>query len=829
MDEITNDVEVKEAQSGRFNTLMAVMIAIVTVLGALVAWRSSVAATEAGNEDDAGIIAALNAQESSTIGNNISNNNRTNFLSYWTNKQLILEMVKDGTLENIPGDKRDAISRSVTEASDLATANKGFFAARYLNPDDTYNIGRENGETLAAAAEKKDLNSQAHFDAANVWRDKSLLLVGALFILAISLWLFAAAETIDYRVEYVLAAGGFAFLLLGIGTSLAVENGVAIADLAFVTYVTAAVLIGLVALGCVIVTLALRSKSTDVESSDHDPGESRGETRFKQAATFAIATLALLGAGAAYLQTDAGFRGDASIRRAQLLAAESLGVQSTGEANVNYQWGGAAKTYEELSVLANSASEAGDTAAQKRYLAIQSGVTGMSDLLKAPYFNPEVDSGPNISAYQADGYVARAATLSEASTLAGDLENAWEAKSNAYVIHLTLLATALALLGLALTLAGRTRPLFVGVGSLISVVAIVWMGLTLAQPIKEVPQTAIDAYGRGIGAAYHEDYKGAVAAFDESLTLAPGYASALYERAGAYSSQGELEKAVADYRAAQSAGRDDATVAQELGQTYYLLGDFDAALASFKTAMERDPKRVTVQLDIATTLLAAGKLPEARAAYQSSRDGISAAVAESRSQGKEPPPSLWYYLDTGADDLEGLFYQVSGEPREWTSAPPREKIAASDEVLAEVEKQFVALKDLTVALEYTGKPPAGTLTAQISDFRFGTLAEDGSYAVSATYPSETKDIYTLYHYDGMQDGRQVVWKVFIDGVEYPEYRTVMTWEGGVSGDTARALTDDFAFSASYSFAPGEYTVEMYVDGHMAQRDSFKVEAPKAIQ
>jgi len=154
MDEITNDAEVTEVkatQSGRFNTLMAVMIAIVTVLGALVAWRSSVAATEAGNEDDAGIIAALNTQESGTIGNIISNNNRTNFLSYWTNKQLILEMVKDGTLENIPSDKRDAIIRSVTEASDLATANKGFFAARYLNPDDTYNIGRENGETLAAA------------------------------------------------------------------------------------------------------------------------------------------------------------------------------------------------------------------------------------------------------------------------------------------------------------------------------------------------------------------------------------------------------------------------------------------------------------------------------------------------------------------------------------------------------------------------------------------------------------------------------------------------------------------------------------------------------
>ena len=106
------------------------------------------------------------------------------------------------------------------------------------------------------------------------------------------------------------------------------------------------------------------------------------------------------------------------------------------------------------------------------------------------------------------------------------------------------------------------------------------------------------------------------------------------------------------------------------------------------------------------------------------------------------------------------------------------------------------------------------------------MPTDGdNYDVKETFPSESNDIYTLYKFDGMQDGQQVIWKVFVDGVEYPEYRTVTTWDKGASGETARALTDDFAFSSTYSFDPGEYTVEMYIDSHLAQRGYFMIEAP----
>ena len=89
-----------------------------------------------------------------------------------------------------------------------------------------------------------------------------------------------------------------------------------------------------------------------------------------------------------------------------------------------------------------------------------------------------------------------------------------------------------------------------------------------------------------------------MAAFDEAIAKAPQYANALYWRAGAKASLGDLEASIADYKAAQAAGKDDATVAWELGLSYYLQGQFDEALASFRTALERDPKRITVKLAI---------------------------------------------------------------------------------------------------------------------------------------------------------------------------------------------------------------------------------------
>lgn len=817
----TNTVTARESYWQRnFSTIIGVLIAIVTIVGAIAGWRSALAGVDAGNEDDAGILAALNSQETNTLSSIISNQNRTNYINYWYNKQLLDQIANDGTLDNIPPGQEAQVIREITEAADLATASKRFFPSQYLNPDGSYNATREQAEAVAEAAQEKDLDAQSHFDKANQWRDKSLAFVAALILLGIALFLLAAAEVIEHRVRYALALGGLLFMLIGSYAVWAIETNANLTDVYNITSLLSYITGGLVVVGA-IASFVMGSRGAPPVKAE-EPEEERGW--FTSAAGLLIVTVALMGAGVAWLQADAGVKGDSAIRRAQLQAAEALGVQATGEAQVNFQYGGAARTFEELTVLYNAALEGGDERAAARYDAIQANVSQLSDLLRPPYFDGAAGSAPDVASYQADRYVGRAATLAASSAVGGALENAWEEKSNAYIIHLTILAAALALLGLSLTFKGIVRPLFLGVGSVLVAITLVWVTATYLKPIPEVSQAAIDAYGKGVAADYRGDYEGAVAAYNESITQAPAYAVALYARGDAYSNLGNYEAAIADFKAAQSAGKDDANVAWDLGYSYYLTGKFDDAINSYRHALEVDPKRVWVRLDLAIAYLAQGKTAEAQAEYTKARDEITTQVTQAKAAGQEAPPSILYYLDAGADDLESLVSTLDDTAKDKPGAPSKDRITDVAAVEQVAEEQFVALKSLAVALEFTGKPPAGPIAASVSDFEFGIRNEDDTFSTAESFPSETKDIWIIYDYEGMQDGQQVVWKVYVDGEEYPEYRTIVTWDKGAAGNSSQPLTDDFAYGSTYSFDPGEYTVEMYVDSQLTQRGFFTVEA-----
>lgn len=809
----------------RFKTIVAVMIAVVTVLGALVAWRSALAGNEAGNADDAGIIAALNTQETTTLTSMLANQHRTAHVDYVRYRQIALDMVEDGTLDRASDAERPAVLRSIIESLNLATAAKQFFPARYLDPDETYDIDREVGEEIAEAEQRKDLNAEQHFTEANQWRDKSLALIGTLIVLGISLWLFAVAETVEHRAKYALAGGGLAFLLIGGGAALAIELGTPVADVYSVSLMLSIAAGVLALLGIIVLAFMSRGRAGTVDTST---AEERRDERFRSAVTILIASVALLTAVVAYLQSDAGNRGDSAIRRSQLLAAESLGTQTSGEAQVNYNYGGAARSYEELEVLASLAEEAGDDAGAARYRRAQERLTTLSEFLRPPYFDPATDAVPDLAAYQADVYLADATTLSEQSAIDSGLENAWEEKSNSYIVHLTLLATALALLGLSLTLTGAVRPLFVGAGVVMVVVTVGWAAMVYTKAVPEVPTAAVEAYGEGVGLAYRGDEEGAIEAFNEALAAAPDYGNVLYERGNAYATLGDNAAAIRDYEAAQAAGRDDKNVAWNLGWVYYLDGRFDDAIRMNRHAIDLDPKQTGARLNLALSYLAAGRIDEARAEYKSAMDVFTQQVAETWAAGKEVPPSLWFYVDEGTLELESLFDRLRGVERSWTAAPAADKVTNREAVQEAAGELAVEIKNLAVALEYTGERPGPAPDAEISPFQFGTEV-DGQMVTAESFPYETPEILTLFTYDGMEDGQQVVWKVYVDGEEYEEYRIAQEWDKGASGETRQTFTEDFAFSNVYSYDPGEYIVEMYVDSNLVQRGSFVVEKPKEEQ
>jgi tetratricopeptide (TPR) repeat protein len=354
------------------------------------------------------------------------------------------------------------------------------------------------------------------------------------------------------------------------------------------------------------------------------------------------------------------------------------------------------------------------------------------------------------------------------------------------------------------------------------------MLVTIIWPITTLSDEAIVAYAQGVGLAYRGQPEEAIAAFDQALNEAPEYANALYERGNSHFGLGNYEAAAADYIAAQAAGREDAAVTGNLGWTYYLLGRFGEAVELSRQALAAGSVELGVHFNLALALLADGQLEAAQTEYANAMALASRQVSEAKGAGQQPSSSLWWYMDAGARDLQSLIDQLDGQPKSWTEAPPAESIANPEPVRTAAQTLSKQVKELMVALEYTGQPPAGLVTAQVTSFEFGQAQYDDEgnfveYTIATTFPYGTDEVLVLFDYTGMPEGQETIWKVYHEGQEDPSLRVVEAWSLGQSGGAEKPIS--YSYSNVFIFTPGEYTVELYVDSHWIQGGSFVIENP----
>ncbi len=158
--------------------------------------------------------------------------------------------------------------------------------------------------------------------------------------------------------------------------------------------------------------------------------------------------------------------------------------------------------------------------------------------------------------------------------------------------------------------------------------------------------------------------------------------------------------------------------------------------------------------------------------------------------------------------------------------PPPDKIANADQVRAAIPELVAQLKSLSVGLEFNGQPPSAPLTAKVSPFLFGqaVLDADGIPTEDVTTAEEfefgTQEVLVMFDYEGMTDGQEVVFKVFIDGEEDPSWRVITPWDLGAAGAANKPLS--LSYSDTFVLTSGAYEVDMFVDGQLAQRGYFTV-------
>lgn len=199
----------------RFEVFASVMIAIVSILSALTAWRANSASNEAGQADFDGISASIRAQEARIF----------NAIRAFEHYRAFTDYYRYNALGNqITDDAAFAAARERTEFWGLALGLQyTFFPSQYLDQEGNYDVQREIDELWAESNAFVDLNPSQHYSRADAYRAKVSNLTGSLILFAAAFFFFAVAQAIRNVLKYFFAMAGLAATLGGLCAVLVLE------------------------------------------------------------------------------------------------------------------------------------------------------------------------------------------------------------------------------------------------------------------------------------------------------------------------------------------------------------------------------------------------------------------------------------------------------------------------------------------------------------------------------------------------------------------------------------------------------------------------------
>lgn len=208
-------LETPDQQPSRLETYVAIVIALITVAGALVAWRASVAADAAGDADNAGLRAMLNVEETRASNTVNAYEAYGAYVSYQRYQRLGDLLEADPAAADLEAER--------AAARDLALANQSLFPNKFLNRNGTYDLSRQLGEMWADASRVKDLNPEPQFQEADKLRARTNWLLADVGFLALGLIFLTLVETVAGRLRYGLAGLGTTVLVAGIALAVWIE------------------------------------------------------------------------------------------------------------------------------------------------------------------------------------------------------------------------------------------------------------------------------------------------------------------------------------------------------------------------------------------------------------------------------------------------------------------------------------------------------------------------------------------------------------------------------------------------------------------------------
>lgn len=214
--------------ASRFETLVAVMVSIVSVVGAIVAWRASISASGAGDGDSAGLRATINVVETRALSAVNVYSDMASFVAFYKDRELLKSL--EAEFEDLDEEEKTEeellyYASALADLQDAITLNQFTFPNQYLQRDGTYNRERQFAERFSDALREKDLSPQVRYDEADSFRLKTDNLLLALVVLVVALVFYTLIEVSPHRLRYGLFMLGTLLFVAGSVWALWIEAG----------------------------------------------------------------------------------------------------------------------------------------------------------------------------------------------------------------------------------------------------------------------------------------------------------------------------------------------------------------------------------------------------------------------------------------------------------------------------------------------------------------------------------------------------------------------------------------------------------------------------
>jgi hypothetical protein len=178
VEHVADAMEANDSDGSRFQTLMALFIAFVTVVGAVIAWQAALLSEQAGDADFSSTVAIINREEALTIGTARGYQRYRAYTAYNTSRILVDQL--EGA------DDTPEITMERLAANNDIITNLVYLDSQFLDQDGNYDLVRDFNTSFADARLENELEPSGFFDEAVQVREKVSILAQDFIILGCS-------------------------------------------------------------------------------------------------------------------------------------------------------------------------------------------------------------------------------------------------------------------------------------------------------------------------------------------------------------------------------------------------------------------------------------------------------------------------------------------------------------------------------------------------------------------------------------------------------------------------------------------------------------------